>query len=149
MHPPLKRHGVMRLTKVERMTNEENDLEQLTQNRSGSQKRRRQSQVNVGFLPEERALLEGRAAAAGLSVASYVRVCALGKAGPRARRAPTVEAAVLRDCVAELQKLGERLERIERKPKLLHDEARQEVERLFVSLSQALETLNELVGREP
>ena len=51
---------------------------------------------NIVHLTEaENAQLEARARACGLSVSSYLRAAALGDAGPRARRAPTVQAEVI------------------------------------------------------
>jgi hypothetical protein len=49
-----------------------------------------------------------------LSVASYLRASALGEAGPRARRAPTIEKQALGDAIAELNKIGSNINQIAR-----------------------------------
>src|SRR4051794_36848686 len=54
--------------------------------RSGSKKRQRANKpVLVRLLPEERAVVEEKAATAGMSMAAYARACMLGDGGPRAR----------------------------------------------------------------
>jgi hypothetical protein len=113
--------------------------------RSGSQKRQRQSQVKVGLLTEERAVLKEKATAAGVSLASFMRVCALNESGPRARRAPTIEIAAMRDCTAALQAVARPLERVAHAENALH---REEAQRLFASVGDLLAELNKLVGRE-
>lgn len=62
----------------------------------------------------ERARLEAKAATAGLSVASFLRAAALGDAGPRARRAPTIEKQALGAAIAELNKIGSNINQIAR-----------------------------------
>jgi hypothetical protein len=64
--------------------------------------------------PAERAELETRARVAGLSLSSFCRAAALGEAGPRARRRPTVEAALLAQTHAELRRVGNNLNQIAR-----------------------------------
>jgi hypothetical protein len=59
-------------------------------------------------------LLQGRAAEAGLSVSSYLRAAALGNAGPRARRAPTIEKEALGKAIAELNRVGNNVNQIAR-----------------------------------
>ena len=79
-----------------------------------SEARQRAARVTVRFLPEEHAELEARAAAAGLSPSAYLRACALGDAGPRARRSPTVERSLAAQAIAELNKAGSNLNQIAR-----------------------------------
>jgi hypothetical protein len=62
----------------------------------------------------ELARLQGRAAEAGLSVSSYLRASALGDAGPRARRAPTIEKEALGAAIAELNRVGNNVNQIAR-----------------------------------
>ena len=58
--------------------------------------------------------VESRAGEAGLSNAAYLRACALGNAGPRARRSPTVERQLAAQAIAELNKAGSNLNQIAR-----------------------------------
>jgi hypothetical protein len=62
----------------------------------------------------EETRLKQRAAEAGLSVSSYLRACALGDAGVRARRAPTFEHELLGSSVAELNRVGNNVNQIAR-----------------------------------
>ena len=79
-----------------------------------SEARQRAARVTVRFLPDEHAELEARAAAAGLSPSAFLRACALGDAGPRARRSPTVERSLAAQAIAELNKAGSNLNQIAR-----------------------------------
>ena len=58
--------------------------------------------------------MQAKAAEAGLSVASFLRASALGDAGPRARRAPTVEKELLGAAIAALNKVGSNVNQIAR-----------------------------------
>jgi hypothetical protein len=73
---------------------------------SGSEKRQRGVPVSVRLLPAERAALQERSGEAGLSLASFLRACALGTPGPRAQRAPHVNAVELAKATAALNKVG-------------------------------------------
>jgi len=53
-----------------------------------------------------------RAEKAGLSTAAYMRACALGDAGPRARRSPTLNRELAAHAIAELNKAGSNLNQI-------------------------------------
>jgi hypothetical protein len=88
------------------------DPASLRQNRSGSEKRQRVSAVRVRLLPSERAVVEDKAAEAGMSMASYVRAAMLGDPGIRAKRAPTLNAVLLAQAVAALNKAGSNLNQI-------------------------------------
>jgi hypothetical protein len=79
-----------------------------------SQKRQRQNGAFVRLTEEERKSLEERAQAAGLSIAAYLRACALGDAGPRAQRSPTIERELAAQAVAHLNKAGSNLNQIAR-----------------------------------
>ncbi len=79
-----------------------------------SENRQRGKIVPTRFLPDEHAELEARAAEAGLSPSAYLRACALGDAGPRARRSPTVERSLAAQAIAELNKAGSNLNQIAR-----------------------------------
>lgn len=88
------------------------DPASLSQNRSGSEKRQRDAIVPVRCSSDEREALRFRAATAGLSVGSYLRLAGLGDAGIRAKRAPTLNAVLLAQAVAALNKAGSNLNQI-------------------------------------
>jgi len=90
------------------------DAPKKIRNTPRSEARQRAARVTVRFLPDEHAELEARAAAAGLSPSAYLRACALGDAGPRARRSPTVERSLAAQAIAELNKAGSNLNQIAR-----------------------------------
>jgi hypothetical protein len=85
----------------------------LSPRTSGSEKRQRRG-FSIRLLPDEHAAIEQKARAAGMSFASYMRACALGDAGPRARRSPTLNAELLAYAVAALNKVGSNLNQIAR-----------------------------------
>jgi hypothetical protein len=91
-----------------------NDNSSPITRRSGSEKRQRCAPVSVRFLPDERAVVEANARTVGMSVASYLRACALGSPGPRARRAPHVNAEALAHATGALNKAGSLLNQIAR-----------------------------------
>jgi Mobilization protein NikA len=62
---------------------------------AGSNKRRRTRQSLVRWTDEEFTALTAKANKAGLAVAAFMRASALGDAGPRAQRRPTVHKELL------------------------------------------------------
>jgi hypothetical protein len=78
-------------------------------------KRQRVAPLSVRYSPGERATLELKARDAGYSTAAYVRHCTLGEAGPRSRRAPTLNAELLAHALAGLNKVGSNLNQIAHK----------------------------------
>ncbi len=68
----------------------------------------------VWLTDAENSQLEAKAAKSGLSVASYLRASALGDAGPRARRAPTIDQQVLSAGIAALNMIGSNINQIAR-----------------------------------
>jgi Mobilization protein NikA len=73
---------------------------------SGSQKRQRQHTVQVVLSDEEFADVAQKAQACGLSLSSFGRASMLGTPGPRAQRAPHVNAVELAKATAALNKVG-------------------------------------------
>jgi hypothetical protein len=59
-------------------------------------------------------LIDENARTVGMSRGSYLRACALGSPGPRARRAPHVNAEALAYATAALNKVGSNLNQIAR-----------------------------------
>jgi hypothetical protein len=74
--------------------------------RSGSQKRQRQNRIIVGCTNDELAAIENRARSARMSRASFARACMLDSPGPRAQRVPHVNAPVMAQAAAALNKIG-------------------------------------------
>jgi Bacterial mobilisation protein (MobC) len=82
--------------------------------RSGSQKRQRQRKIGVNCDNAEFLAIDHKARTAGVSLASYLRTCALGSPGPRAKRSPPVNAEALANATAALNKAGSNLNQIAR-----------------------------------
>ena len=80
--------------------------------RSGSQKRRRNRHVDVCCDDAEFVIIDDKARTAGMSLAAFLRTCAIGSAGPRARRAPTVNAEALAHATAALNRVGNNINQI-------------------------------------
>jgi len=78
----------------------------------GSQKRQRVKVCNVGMTEGEFTEAQSRAGKAGLSMAAYGRACILGDKGPRARRSPSVNRALLAEAIAALNRAGNNLNQI-------------------------------------
>jgi len=79
---------------------------------SGSQKRQRRHSLQISLDDEEWAEAVEKAQACGLSLSSYGRAAVLGSPGPRARRAPHVNAVELGEATAALNKAGNNLNQI-------------------------------------
>jgi len=80
--------------------------------RSRSQKRQRVKGVRAVVTPAEYDAIQERARAANLSVGAYLRACALGDKGPRAKRAPPVQGDLLAQAIAALNRVGNNLNQI-------------------------------------
>ena len=79
---------------------------------SGSQKRQRQKSLQIALDDAERAEIVDKAQACALSLSSYGRAVLLGSPGPRAQRAPHVNAVALGEATAALNKVGNNLNQI-------------------------------------
>jgi len=82
---------------------------------SGSQKRRRQHVVNITFDDMEFMQTQDKASAAGLSLAGFGRAAILGSPGPRARRRPPLNAELLAYAVAQLNRVGNNLNQLNKR----------------------------------
>jgi len=82
--------------------------------KSGSEKRRRHSDVKMRVDDAEKADVQKRAALSGLGVSGFLRALVFGKdtPQPRAARRPAVEAAELGALRYELRKIGGNLNQI-------------------------------------
>lgn len=81
---------------------------------AGSETRQRQASIKVRCLPDEFAAIAAKSEAAGMSPAAYMRAAALGTAGPRAQRRLPVAAALLRQVLGHLGRVGSNLNQIAR-----------------------------------
>ena len=88
------------------------ERDDLSPKRSGSQKRSRTKTWQIAMTPDEYATAHAKAQAAGLSSSSYGRAAILGDPGIRAKRAPTLNAVLLAQAVAALNKAGSNLNQI-------------------------------------
>ena len=88
--------------------------ETLEAKRKRSEKRERQKSVRVRLNDAERVLLEDKASRSSLSLSAYMRACALGDPGPRARRSPTLNQEIASAAIAALNKAGSNLNQIAR-----------------------------------
>ena len=77
-------------------------------------KLRRTSHITIRLSKEERALLDDRAARAGLMCGSYVRRAALGGSPPRQVRRPPIERAELARLLGHLGHIGSNINQIAR-----------------------------------
>ena len=73
---------------------------------SGSQKRQRHNSVKIALDDGELAQVVDKAQACGLSLSSLGRAAMLGTPGPRAQRAPHVNAVEMAKATAALNKVG-------------------------------------------
>jgi len=81
---------------------------------SGSERRQRVCKVDTRWDGIEHASLVAAAQAAGLTKGGYIRALVLGCPGPRAQRAPSVNAQALAQATAALNKVGSNLNQIGR-----------------------------------
>jgi hypothetical protein len=91
-----------------------NDNSSTAVRRSGSQKRQRTRKIGVACDAAEFVIIDDKARTAGLSHSSYLRACALGSPGPRAKRSPPISVEALAHATAALNKVGSNLNQIAR-----------------------------------
>ena len=117
--------------------------------RSGSEKRRRAGAVSVRLLPDERAALAAKAGNAGLSAGAYLRAAGLGDAGPRAQRGVSMNAALLAQAVAALNKVGGNLNQIARTLNAAGVHQARDNAAVLGEVRAAVAGIRAAVGREP
>jgi hypothetical protein len=118
----------------------------LSPRASGSEKRQRRG-YSIRLLPDERAAIEQKARAAGMSFGSFMRACALGDAGPRARRSPPINAELLAYAVHALNKAGNNLNQIAARLNAARAVGAQEVVAVLADVRAAVLQILEIVGR--
>ena len=90
----------------------ENEAGNRKKKAHGSQQRQRLKSVRAAVTSAEYSAIQERAQNAGLSTGAYLRACALGDSGPRAKRAPPVNRALLGEALASLNRVGNNLNQI-------------------------------------
>jgi len=116
--------------------------------RSGSQKRRRNRHIDVCCDESEFVIIDDKARTAGMSLAAFLRTCALGSPGPRAQRAPTVNAEALAHATSALNKVGSNLNQLMRR---LHGNApiaANECHSALADVRAAVVRILDIVGRK-
>lgn len=116
--------------------------------KSRSETRQRQHPVCVRFDENEYESLESRADEAGLSHAAYLRTCALGDAGPRARRSPTVERKLAAQAIAELNKAGSNLNQIARAVNMAMHPAAPDIKEAVAAVKKAARQIIRAFGHK-
>jgi hypothetical protein len=95
----------------------------------------------------EYAVLDERARGAGLSIGSYLRSCALGSAGPRARRSPSINAELLAYAVAQLNRAGNNLNQIAHRLNAADAVGANDSTAAIAETREAVRQICEVVGR--
>ena len=90
----------------------ENEPDGRAKKAHGSNQRQRSKQAVVRLTEAEAAELQARARRCGLSAGAYLRACALGDSGPRAKRAPPVNRELLGEALASLNRVGNNINQI-------------------------------------
>jgi hypothetical protein len=101
----------------------------------------------VRFSEAEHASIDTRSREAGLSFGSYLRACALGSPGPRARRTPPLNVELLAYAVAQLNRVGNNANQLMRR---LHAADAVEANETRLALSEiraAVRLICEALGR--
>jgi hypothetical protein len=116
--------------------------------RSGSQKRRRNRHIDVCCDEAEFVIIDDKARTAGMSMAAFLRTCALGSPGPRAQRAPTVNAEALAHATSALNKVGSNLNQIARSLNSATPIAATECHAALADVRAAVIRILDIVGRK-
>lgn len=80
--------------------------------RSGSQRRQCTKSLQIMLTPEQHAVVEGWASAAGLSASAYGKAVLFGTPGPRAKRTPPLHARLFSDGMVTLNRIGNLLNQV-------------------------------------
>ncbi len=124
-----------------------NDAPEIKRNHSGSQKRRRQHVVNITFDDMEFMQTQEKASAAGLSLAGFARAAMLGSPGPRARRRPPLNAELLAYAVAQLNRVGNNLNQLNKRLNAAQAAAAGEAAAAIAETRAAIRKICETLGR--
>jgi hypothetical protein len=114
---------------------------------SGSQKRRRQHVVNITFDDTEFMQTQEKASASGLSLAGFGRAAMLGSPGPRARRRPPLNAELLAYAVAQLNRVGNNLNQLNKRLNAVQAAGAGEAAVAIAETRAAIRQICETLGR--
>jgi hypothetical protein len=114
----------------------------------GSEKRQRVHKVDTRWDGIEHAALVAAAQTAGLAKGGYIRALVLGCPGPRARRAPPVNAELLARAVAQLHRAGNNLNQIARLLNAAQAAGTRESLEALAETRAAVARIVEAVGRD-
>ena len=124
------------------------EMRSALSNTASASRQRRVHKLDTRWDDVEHAQLLAKAQAAGLSPNAYLRTLVVGSPGPRAQRAPTVNAEALAHATAALNKVGGNLNQLVR---LYHSGGgRLTAQELFAVLQDvrtAVSRILEIVGR--
>jgi hypothetical protein len=104
--------------------------------------------LTVRFTADERAVLESKANAAGLSPSAYVRATALGSAGPRAVRRPPIERTALVALLAKVGRIGGNLYQLSRAANFGNPIVTRAVAALVIDLRALTNEIRTALGRK-
>jgi hypothetical protein len=115
---------------------------------SGSEKRQRNQKTDTRWDDAEYSALMEKAQETGLSRNAYIRAVVLGTPGPRAQRAPHVNAVELAQATAALNKAGSNLNQIAHVLNAGGSIVSQEAFAALAETRAALARILEIVGRK-
>jgi len=123
------------------------DAPEIKRNQSGSQRRRRQHVVNITFDDTEFMQTQDKASASGLSLAGFGRAAMLGSPGPRARRRPPLNAELLAYAVAQLNRVGNNLNQLNKRLNAAQAAGAGEAAAAIAETRAAIRQICETLGR--
>jgi hypothetical protein len=103
--------------------------------------------VALRLSDEEYRLIAEHSRTAGLSRGGYLRAVALGSPGPRARRAPPINAELLAHAVAQLHRAGNNLNQVARRLNAAQASGAKESLEALAETRAAVARIVEAVGR--
>ena len=103
--------------------------------------------VTLRVSDAEQLLLEHKAQSEGLSVGHFIRKCALGKGGPRSRRAPTIDVEAMAAAAAAVNGIAPDLKRLAFAAQPVDDYDKAEARRLLSELAALVVRMNGALER--
>jgi len=110
--------------------------------------RRRARFVGIRLDEEEFARLDGRARDAGLTAGAFLRSCALGDAGPRAKRRPPIEREELARLSAAVGRVGNNVNQIAHALNAGGDVVPAEIKSAIGAVMETLGDIRRVMGRD-
>lgn len=123
--------------------------DQATGKKSGSEKRQRSGIIGVRVSDEERLELEEQAERAGLTLASYVRMCCLTAPKNRAVRRPPVEKKLLAQLLGQLGKVGGNVHQIAKRLNFNEPVANDDIKEAIADFRETAAAIMQALGKRP